>query len=89
MAKMNRWQIAFINDPRGCNGKSPRSKLEKEALEILGDVGDTVTVRFPDGDETYTVTEYDNDVSKGLISARVLARNLPFWVNCGYKVIMR
>ena len=94
---MNKWQSAYLNDPRGgCAGKMPRSKRGKEELELLGHVKETVTVSIPDfegirgfvpaHDETYVVTEFDCNMPEGRISARVLASNLVFWLSNGYKV---
>ena len=88
---MNKWQQAYCN----IYGY-PQSKATREAVKLLGEVKEKVTVHFPDFNgiqgfkpahtETYMVTMEDCNMPAGKISVSVLASNLPLWLSRGYEV---
>lgn len=81
---MNKWQTKYCEEY--FNGKMPRTARGKEDVQLLGMVKSSVTVHLPNGTQTYVVTEDDCDMPNGKISVRVLANNLSFWLQNGYRI---
>ena len=91
---MNTWQKVYCDTYFG--GKKPRSKRDKEVVELLGTVKEKITVKFPDFKgingfepahaETYVVTENECNMPEGKISVSALAGNLRLWLARGYEV---
>ena len=90
----NRWQEYYRNTLY--EGKVPRSNAGKEEYGLLGNVGESVTVHFPDFNgangfkpghtDTYVVTLDNCNIPAGLISVQVLAANLRLWAERGYMI---
>ena len=74
---MTQWQKVYCDTYY--NSKMPRSQKAKEEFRMLGLIGDTVTVEFPERTENYTVDEYCCNIPQGIISVPVLASNLSLW----------
>lgn len=81
---MNKWQKIYCETYY--EGKMPRTKYGKWAMDILSQMGDKVIIHFPNRTETYTITEYECDMPNGKISVRVLVANLELWISRGYKI---
>ena len=80
---LNRWQ----EDRLRRDGGFPKCKEGKRRFALLGQAGNTVTVVFKSGAETYTVTDGDeSDISNGLINTEVLGANLSLWLTRGLSV---
>ena len=88
---MNKWQQVYWS----IYGR-PESRASIEAVRLLGEVKDQITVHFPDFDgiggfkpahtETYVITEQDCNMPAGKISVSVLAANIPLWIERGYEI---
>ena len=87
---MNKWQELFLN--QYYKGEMPRDKRGLRQYELLENVGDTISVKFPANDSkssrtvTYRVTENKCDMPNGVISAVVLSWQILFWARKGYKI---
>lgn len=94
---MNQWQEAYCKMHH--NGKMPRSKSEKESVELLGQIKSVVIVEFPERTgingvipahtEEYIVTENECNIPEGIISIDVLVSNLKLWLSRGQKIQTR
>ena len=91
---MNKWQKIYCETYYG--GKMPKTKHGKWAMNILSQIGNGITVHFPDFNgihgfkpahvETYIVTENELDLPNGKISVTNLVSNLELWISRGYKI---
>ena len=57
---MNKWQKIYCETYY--EGKMPRTKHGKWAMDILSQMGNKVIVHLPSGTKTLTITEYDVDI---------------------------
>ena len=81
---MNNWQKIYCETYY--DGKLPRTKYGKWAMDILSQMGEKVIVHFPSGTKTYIITENELDLPNGKISVANLVSNLELWISRGYKI---
>ena len=80
----NKWQKHYRENIY--DGRLPQWGVGREEYDLLGDIGDTVTVCFPAGEDTFRVTFEDCDIPNGVISVQVLSSNLRLWSERGHEI---
>lgn len=87
---MNRWQVYYRDQIMKDFGRL--NEVEREELELLGQLGDAVRVRIPavvghpEEVRTFVITYDENDYFHGKLSVFALVSNLRLWISRGGSV---
>lgn len=82
---MNKWQKKYVDIYY--DGEIPADSEGRVAYDLLGKLRSEITVEFQNGEkETYRIDLEECNIPEGVISVRILARNLVLWITRGLKI---